>query len=276
MLALLALLLSACSTASISESTKPTASSTAVQTPTRSPSATFTIAPTQVLNTPTPTEVPFAICCPLEDETFESLPLIITKPLDIPPSFGQDTGHHGVDFAYYRRGERESIQGIEIYAIMAGSVVLTLDDTYPYGYAILIETRLADLPESRQESLMSGYLPVPEAPNYRLNCPEVTPPALTGEYSVYHLYAHMEVLPTFETGDLVSCGALLGTVGSTGWSSNPHLHLETRLGPSGASFQNMAHYLTTCSVEEMANYCLWRISGYYQLFDPFILFSETE
>jgi murein DD-endopeptidase MepM/ murein hydrolase activator NlpD len=275
LLVLFVVLLSACSTTSISATSTPTASSTATAAPTPSPTEVITTEPIQIQITPTPTQIPFSVCCPLEDETFESLPLIITKPLDIPP-FGQDVGHHGVDFAYFSRGERDSIQGIEIYSVMSGSVVLTLEDTYPYGYAIMIETPLADLPESLQESLMAAYLPVPEDPNYRLNCPEVTPPILTGEYSVYHLYAHMEEQPAFKTGDLVSCGERLGTVGSTGWSSNPHLHLETRLGPSGANFQSMAHYLTSCTIEEISNYCLWRMSGYYQLFDPFILFDTAD
>ncbi len=271
---LFAMGLSACNSSAVS-SPVATSSPMVTATPTSSLTATCTTIPTITPGLPTPTEVFFEVCCPLEDETFESLLSIITKPLDI-PSFGQDVGHHGVDFAYFSRGERESIQGIEIYAISSGTVVLTLADKYPYGYTLLIETPLSDLPESLQESLMANYLPVPDDPNYRLYCPEVIPPTLTGEYSVYQLYAHMESLPVFEVGDMVNCGDLLGTVGSTGWSSNPHLHLETRLGPSGASFQSMAHYLNTCTVEEMANYCLWRMSGYYQLFDPFILFNTAE
>ncbi len=271
---LVAMGLSACSSSAVSYPVA-TSSPMVTATPVSSLTATCTTTPTMTPGLPTSTEVPFEVFCPLEDETFESLLSIITKPLDIPP-FGQDVGHHGVDFAYFSRGERDSIQGIEIYAVMSGSVVLTLGDTYPYGYAILIETPLSDLPDSLQESLMANYLPVPDDPNYRLYCPEVTPPKLSGEYSVYHLYAHMESRPAFEIGDMVNCGDLLGTVGSTGWSSNPHLHLETRLGPSGASFQSMAHYQNTCTVEEMANYCLWRMSGYYQLFDPFTLFNAAE
>jgi murein DD-endopeptidase MepM/ murein hydrolase activator NlpD len=215
------------------------------------------------------------ICSPLEDETFETLPLILVNPLDI-PGFGQDTGHHGVDFAYFQRGERESIQGIEIYAILSGKIVTTLAEGIPYGYAILIETPLKDLPDEIQNEFLDAYLPVPEDPNYRLACPPVTPPPMTGEYSIYHLYAHMESLPTLNPGDRVTCGDKLGTVGNSGYSSNPHLHLETRLGPSGAIFTSMAHYENTCTIEEMANYCLWRMSGFYQLFDPFLLFDYQQ
>ena len=211
----------------------------------------------------------------MEDETFESLSLILVNPLDIPP-FGQDVGHHGVDFAYFRRGERESIEGVEIYAILRGQTVLTLPDDIPYGYTILIETPLSKLPQDLQQTLMAGYLPIPEDPNYRLYCPEVENPAVTTEYSVYHLYAHMAARPAFESGDPIECGQFLGNVASTGYSSNPHLHLETRLGPSGADFTAMAHYENTNTPEQMGNYCLWRMSGYYQLFDPFDLFDAAD
>ena len=283
------ILLSACQPAPLASTvtpTYPTLQLTLTQTispsltPTHSDTPTAEISPSVEI-TPTAEITPlslskFEFCSPLEDETFESLPLILVNPLDIPPSFGQDTGHHGVDFAYYRRGERISIEGIEIYAIMAGKTVLTLDDDIPYGYAILIETPLTDLPNHIQVVLMAGYLPVPEDPNYRLYCPEVTPPLLTDALAVYHLYAHMQTKPQSEQGDPIACGEKLGTVGNSGYSSNPHLHLETRLGPSGARFETMAHYENTNTVEQMGNYCLWRMSGYYQLFDPFLLFDALE
>ena len=94
--------------------------------------------------------------------------------------------------------------------------------------------------------------------------------------SVYHLYAHMETRPSQQPGDPITCGDKLGTVGNTGRSSNPHLHLETRLGPSGLDMVSMAFYSPTYSKEQRAAYCLWRMSGYYQLFDPFLLFPASE
>lgn len=273
-LIVLILLLSACQPWGLAGTFTPTV---VTEESTRGPTPSPTIANTPIptINTlqPTPTTEFWEICSPLEDETFETLPLILVNPLDI-PGFGQDTGHHGVDFAYFKRGARESIQGIEIYAVLSGKTVTTLANGIPYGYAIIIETPLKDLPTELGEQLLDGYLPVPEDPHYRLDCPPVEPPEVTGEYSVYHLYAHMETPSTFEPGEAISCGMKLGTVGNSGYSSNPHLHLETRLGPSGANFSSMAHYENTCTVEEMANYCLWRMSGYYQLFDPFLLFDN--
>ena len=276
LLLVLMFILCACQPQVLVSTATPTQSPPSQPTPTPSPTLTPTVAAT-ALPEPSSTPLPaFDVCSPLEEETLQSLPLILTNPLDIPPSFGQDTGHHGIDFAYYQRGNRLSIEGIEIYAMMAGKTVLTLDDDIPYGYAIMIETPLSDLPEAVQEILLAGYLPVPEDPNYRLSCPEVPVPALTGEYAVYHLYAHMQARSKLNRGEPIACGDKLGTVGNTGYSSNPHLHLETRLGPSSAAFETMAHYENTNTSEQIGNYCLWRMSGYYQLFDPFILFDIAD
>ena len=246
-------------------------------TATNNPTSTLTITkiPTTTVDLPTPTQQAFKVCVPLDFETFDSLKLILSKPLDI-PAFGADTGHHGVDFSYFQRDDRESIQGIEIYAILSGKVVTTLEDDIPYGYTLLIETPLSDLPLPLQKTLKDRYLPVPDDPHYRLYCPEGTPPVITDDLSVYHLYAHMEVKPEVSTGDDITCGQKIGTVGNTGYSSNPHLHLETRLGPSGAEISNMAHYESSYTLDQLSTYCLWRMSGYFQLFDPFILFEADD
>ncbi len=268
-----ALILSACHPAVVTSTMIPEPV-TLTLTPTTQPSPTPSPSPTAISATATITPEVFSVCSPLEDETFETLPLILVNPLDIPP-FGQDIGHHGQDFAYFTKGDRESIEGIEVYAILSGKVVTTLEDHYPYGNTVLIETPLSNLPSELANTLLAAYLPVPENPGYRLYCPSVTSPALSGEYSIYHLYAHLAEKPNFTPGQTITCGELLGNVGSTGYSSNPHLHLEVRLGPSGARIEDMAHYENTATEDQMATYCLWRMSGYYQLFDPFILFNTA-
>jgi len=244
------------------------------QTETPLPSQTATRIPSTSTAVPTAAEILHTVCCPLEEETLDSLRLILINPLKIPP-IGHDDGHHGVDFAYFQRGERESIQGIEVYAILSGKVVLTLEDDIPYGYTVMIETSLSELSENLQQTLLAGYIEVPDEVVTQGQCPPMNTPILTGEMSVYHLYAHLETRPSIKPGDSVQCGELLGTVGNSGLSSNPHLHLETRLGPSGADLSTMAFYNPTYSEKQRSTYCLWRMSGYYQLFDPFIIF-ETE
>ncbi|RPI22437.1 MAG: hypothetical protein EHM70_23795 [Chloroflexota bacterium] len=74
--------------------------------------------------------------------------------------------------------------------------------------------------------------------------------------------------PALETGDEVACGQPLGAVGGSGNALNPHLHLETRLGPGGALIGSLAHYDSSASLLEMNRYCTWRVSGLFQILDP--------
>jgi hypothetical protein len=63
-------------------------------------------------------------------------------------------------------------------------------------------------------------------------------------------------------------------VGDSGNALNPHLHLETRVGPAGARFSSLAHYDASASLEEMDNYCAWRVSGWFVLLDPLQLLAH--
>ncbi len=47
-----------------------------------------------------------------------------------------------------------------------------------------------------------------------------------GGYST--LYGHMSAIYVNE-GDVVAAGTTIGAVGSTGWSTGPHLHFEIRI-----------------------------------------------
>ena len=272
LLLLVVVILSACRPAEVTSTVLPMTETPA---PTETAQPSPTPSPTAIPPSPTPTDTPFAVCVPLEDETLDSLPLILVNPLVEPYAWGTDFGHPGLDFAYYQRGDRLSIEGIEVYALLSGRVALTLEDHYPYGNAVMIETPLSVLPESLQQTLMAGYETVPEDLEYQYNCPDVPTPTLTGEYSLYHLYAHLGSPAPFEEGDEITCGQLLGNVGNSGWSSNPHLHLETRLGPSGLEISTMAHYQSDATEEQLGNYCLWRSSGYYQIVDPYEILNST-
>ena len=76
-------------------------------------------------------------------------------------------------------------------------------------------------------------------------------------------------------GDMLTSGNIIGQVGNTGYSGNPHLHLEMRIGPKTATFQKMAHYDNSVTTEEMENYCYWRVSGYFYPIDPFELLTRN-
>jgi murein DD-endopeptidase MepM/ murein hydrolase activator NlpD len=248
----------------------PTFLPTPLPSSTPSPQPTVTQTPERPL-TPTPL---ISICSPLEGVALSEIPSIVSN-LYLAPRPGEDDGHHGVDLAYYSFGDRKAMLGSQIYAVLGGKVAGVTLDRPPYGNLIIIETPLDQIPGSWVRTLQ---LPTPAptiASSPRLSCPVVDrQPTLSREsQSLYLLYAHMNKTPLLKTGDLVKCGQQIGEVGTTGASVNPHLHLETRIGPSGTVFSSMAHYETRATNQEMASYCLWRISGWFQPSNPMQLLN---
>jgi murein DD-endopeptidase MepM/ murein hydrolase activator NlpD len=268
------LIISACSSARISSPGQDV-------TP---PEPTVTFAPT-ITSQPSVTPIPpmptkeliQEVCSPLEGESLASIPEILTQAFKKPLP-GNDDGHTGADFAFYRRNEFVGIEGLKVKAAIEGKVVTIINDRWPYGNAVLIETPLKDI---SRELIGQITLPVNEPtvmPDPRVNCP---PGALNfsmddQSQSLYTLYAHLLNNATFTVGDNVGCGEVIGAVGNSGYSSNPHLHFETRVGPSGARFDSMAYYTVQATDSERYNYCVWRVSNLFQVFDPMTLLSTQE
>jgi murein DD-endopeptidase MepM/ murein hydrolase activator NlpD len=150
-----------------------------------------------------------------------------------------------VDFAYFRRFNRAAIEGAEIQSILKGQVAAAIVDSFPYGNMLIVETPGAALPAALASQIQIA----------------------AGE-SLYVLYAHMERPPALRLGDNVDACQSLGTVGKSGNAGGAHLHLETRLGPSGTQLTSMGYYKAWASEEQRANYLLWRTSGTYRHFDP--------
>jgi murein DD-endopeptidase MepM/ murein hydrolase activator NlpD len=209
----------------------PKASPTAADTPTITP----TLEPT------------FELCTPLPLHPLEVISEIVGDPYD-PPHAGREERHHGVDLAYYHWEERDTMEGEPVQAVLSGVVIARMDDRMPYGNMVIIETRQSDLPQDLVDRLV-----IP-----------------TGE-SLYLLYAHLKEPPLVKLGDTVEACQPLGTVGMTGWTEIPHLHLEARTGPAETVFESILYYDTQATQEEMDNYELWRTSGVYQHFDPMSL-----
>ncbi len=192
---------------------------------------------------------PFKICSPLIDTPFEDLSQIIADPYRPPPP-GSELRHHGVDFAYFHRFDRAAIEGAGIQSVLKGLVAAAIVDSFPYGNMLIIETPGVALPAQLASQIQIG----------------------AGE-SLYVLYAHMERPPALRLGDNVESCQSLGTVGKSGNAGGAHLHLETRLGPSGTRFTGMAYYKAWATDEQRSNYLLWRTSGTYRHFDPMTVFS---
>ena len=230
--------------------------------------------PTFTPHSPTLTATPrIEICSPLQGIGLDELPQMVTNPFD-PPRPGEDDGHQGVDLAFYRHGNLVGMLGLPILSVLPGTVAATIKDRPVYGNMLIIETPLDFVPSAWDVTLQLPAL-----------VPTVTPPILTcpkqaaftnldvNRRSLYLLYAHMNQPTTLKLGQAVACGNPLGEVGTTGFSVNPHLHLEVRVGPAGARFYGMAHYIGDATKQEMLNYCAWRVSGLFQMTDPMKLLS---
>ena len=256
--ALLALMMVACRPSQPEASSLATHTVTAVapvESPTpqirailSTPSPGISAQPTVVQPTSAPTgtstPVPFVVCSPLEIHSLEELPEITSDPYRPPPP-GKEERHHGVDFSYYRRGERTTIQGVGVQSVLSGRVAAAIAESFPYGNVVIIETTYEVLPTELISEL------------------EIAP----GE-SIYTLYAHMDQTPLVTLGETVQACQLLGQVGMSGNAYEPHLHLEMRLGAPGAQFSSMGYYKADDTEEERSNYLLWRTSWEFRHFDP--------
>jgi len=190
-------------------------------------------------------------CSPLSNITLDKLPSIVASPYKPSPP-GWERRHEGVDFAFYRQLNLGDIHGLPIHAILPGKIAGVINNRLPYGNAIIVETNFQDLPKELAEVLR-----------------------ITPDTSLYHLYAHMKDPPKLAISQVIYCGDFLGEVGNSG-TTIAHLHLETRRGPSGKTFSNMAYYDVTVTEEEKSNFLYWNISGVFQHFDPMSLFAAFQ
>ena len=229
-------------------------------------------------NTPPPEPASnFIVCSPLEDLAIPDLYDLVTNPF-VAPRPGQDNGHHGADFAYYSIKDHPQMQGTRVFAVLGGMVAAVLPDQRPYGHAVILETPVDQLPPGFLESLNLTIQPTPQPADIRLTCPDTgfSSMLLNRSQSLYLLYAHLNTEPPVVIDQLVACGQEIGQVGTSGASVNPHLHLETRLGPSGARFTSLFHYDNRATPEQMDAYCTWRVRGIFQAFDPLVLLGAGE
>lgn len=250
---------------SLTPTTRPTITKLASSTPTA-----------QATATPSVNSLLGFIQSPLQGISVSELPGIISQNFELPPT-GADSGHHGVDFAFWKRGDLSSIEGVNILSIFPGKVASASSSLkFPYGYMVMVETPLKNLPQEVIDAIV-----LPEASSTatgnQLTCPlGFADWWSTTEKSLYVLYGHMENPPNVTLKQEVKMGDVLGQVGNTGDSSSPHLHLEMRVGPSNATFSSMGHYVDATSDQERHNYCMWRVSGEFQMFDPMILLAGSE
>lgn len=198
--------------------------------------------------TPSPTPE-FKVCSPLVPYPLSELREIVSDPYRPPPP-GKDERHHGVDFSHYRRGDLLTIEGVVVQSVLPGRVAAAIADTYPFGNMIIIETPRALIPGEWIDRLEIGE-----------------------NDSLYILYAHLQNAPILKLDEWVKACQVIGAVGKTGNTVEPHLHLETRLGAPSVSFPKMRYYQEEATEEEKEAYLRWRISGEFRHFDPMRLLN---
>ena len=235
--------------------------------------------PTQMIQasvTPAPV---LNLCTPLQGIPLDQLRKVVVNPYH-PPRLGSDDPHQGVDLADLYPDSQMARAGMPVQVVLEGRVAMATTNRFPFGNSLLIETPLEKLPP---DWLAKLQLPepiatlAPDSPQRSpLTCPDgglkmtVNP----DKRSLYLLYAHLIDKPDLKPGDPLTCGQVIGTVGKSGNALNPHLHLEIKVGPAGIRFISMAHYDASATLEEMATYCTWSISGLFQVIDPFKLLSQ--
>ncbi len=214
------------------------------------------------------------LCSPLQDVPLSQLAGLVSNPYHPPPP-GSDDPHAGVDLAMRLPGSHVAVAGQPVQAALGGQVILRTQDRFPFGNAVIIETPLNAAPE---DGWFGAQLPTP-APtpltHSALTCPAV-PDSLgfdPANRSLYTLYAHFKEPSPLAQGQAVTCGQVIGTVGDSGNALNPHLHFEMRVGPAGLRLDSMAHYDASATIPEMSSYCLWSVSGWFQLVDPLRVLS---
>lgn len=208
-----------------------------------------------------------AVCSPLADIPLAELAGTVGNPFN-PPAPGSDDPHQGVDLADRLPGSQVTLTGRSVQAVTRGQVAGVIQDRFPYGNAVILEVPLTEI----ELDTLGIILPTPLAAplvHPALTCPQVDSPYPAGAgRSLYFLYAHMAENSDLQPGQQVGCGEQVGRVGDSGNALNPHLHLEVRAGPSQARFDSLAHYDNRATQTEMGLYCLWRVSGIFQLMDP--------
>lgn len=192
-----------------------------------------------------------SICSPLSLHPLSEL-REITSDAYRPPPPGKEERHHGIDFSYYRHGDRLTIQGVGVQSVLPGKVAASLVESYPYGNMVIVETPYSALPDEITDLL-----------------------SISAGQSIYTLYAHLDQPPLVSLGESVASCQALGQVGKSGNAVEPHLHLEMRIGPAAVVFPHMGYYKATNTDEERSQYVRWRTGGEFNHFDPMLVLRNA-
>ena len=204
----------------------------------------YAISEPSEMNSPTPIEPSF--CSPIDGVEINEMDQIISQEFNV-PNQKSDVGHHGVDLGSYNF-EGRYLYEIPVRAILSGRVAGITVNRPPIGNVVILETPYEDLPSFIRQLY------------------QIQP----GQ-SLYHFYGHLINEPTQQIGDVIQCGDQINLLGKS-QTVEAHLHLETRIGVSGLTIDQMAFYDAATTEEERAEYLWWRTSGELTAVNPMDLF----
>ena len=216
------------------------------------------------------------VCSPVEGVLIDEIAGMVFNPF-YPPVEGSDDPHQGVDLSDVDVNSQIARTGAGVNSVVSGKVIMVVKNRFPYGNAILIETPFEELPVNWQTTITNNPQSEPYNKTPALTCPQGWNEMSDSNSipALFTLYAHLKNVPDLTAGELVNCGEAIGKIGMSGNALAPHVHIEMRYGPPSGLSGSMAHYDVSASIEEMSNYCRWRVSGWYRLIDPFSLLFQN-
>ena len=253
-------------TASITPTLNPTGTKTLnpTATSTLNPTSTATLKPTTTLTptitktfTPTVTLYPFSLTAyssqmstPLLGIGFGELHTIISQPYSV-PDVHSDAGHHGVDLGSYDY-HGKLIYDWPILSVFSGKVAGVVNNRYPIGNCIILETAYTQLPDEI-----------------------ISETGINSTQSLYTMYCHMIDPPNQQIGDVVNVAQEIGRVGKS-QTVEAHLHLEMVIGPPNQVIPSMAYYNGDATEDEKKVYLWWRTSGTFTSFNPMTIIANLK
>ncbi len=141
------------------------------------------------------------VCSPLEGFTLETLQEIKTNPVKT-PRVGEDLGHHGIDYSFWSYGDWDTIEGLGVNSVLNGTVAGVVNNRFPYGYMVMVETPLDQLqPELRTSLEALPQQPIADLTQSSLTCPVMPVQSNDTPRSLYLVYAHLLNPVTINPGD---------------------------------------------------------------------------
>ncbi len=165
--------------------------------------------------------------CSVQEIIHSAVPLSLTLPLSGTFLQGFWFAHHGIDIG--------SAVGRPVVAMQSGRVVMAGWNSQGYGLLVKLQHEDISLGPAPAFSPLPQHIAMPLEVSINMTSAlpitltQVLTVSLAPTMSVTSLYGHLSRVLVRE-GQWVQAGQTIGTVGLTGRTTGPHLHVELRVG----------------------------------------------